>query len=123
MLKATDTAKNIKHLQKITKKIIDNYHNDDVQLYKKKDPSLKEKLQRLTKQMDIMEDKIETIQQDAIRGKFFYKDYKRFSPQAILNTVDEYNQVITEIIDNLQKNFPDTLRPQQAQPKKNFYQT
>ena len=113
MLKATDTLKNIKHLKKIAKKIIDNYDNDDVQLYKQTQtellPSLKEELQQINEHMDTMKDRVEKIEQGAIRWKLFYKNDARFSPHEILDRLYEYNQVITKAIDHLQKNFPDTL--------------
>ena len=109
MLKATYTAKNIKHLQKITKKIIDNYHNDDVQLYTKNFPSLNEDLQQMNELMDTLKNTVEKIEQGAIRWKLFYKNDTRIPPQEILDRLHECNQVITKAIDHLQKNFPDTL--------------
>ena len=109
MLQATDTAENIEHLQKITKKIIDNYHNDEVQLYKKNFPSLNEELQEINKLMDTMKNTVENIEQGAIRWKLFYKNDTRITPQEILDTLHDCNQDITKAIDHLQKNFPDTL--------------
>ena len=109
ILKATDTVKNIKHLQEITKKIIDNYHNDDVQLYTKNFPSLNEDLQQMNELMDTLKNTVEKIEQGAIRWKLFYKNDTRITPQEILDTLHDCNQNITKAIDHLQKNSPDTL--------------
>ena len=109
MLKATNTVKNIKHLQEITQKIIDNYHNDELQCYQKKDPSLKQELQQMNKRMDAMKDKVEKIEQGAIHGKFFYKNHTLFAPQAVLDRLEKTNQVVTKAIDHIQKIFPNTL--------------
>ena len=108
MLNPTNTLKNMKHLKEITKKIIDN---DNKQTQTEISPSLNETLRKITEEMNKWEDRVEKIEQGAIRGKFFYKDDKRFSPQEVLDRLDRYNQVITKTIDQIQNISPNSKIP------------
>ena len=121
MRNKTETLKNMKHLKKITQKIIDN---DNKQTQAEIPPSLKETLQKITEEMDKWKDRVGKIEQGAIRGKFFYKDDKRFSPQEVFDKLDIYNLVITITIDQIQSISPNSkITPKQKGTKKQKFHT
>ena len=103
MRNKTRTLKNMKHLKKITQKIIDN---DNKQTQAEISPSLKELLQKISEEMDKWKNRIQQIEQDAIRGKFLYKNGKQLSPEEVFEKLDNYNLHITITIDQIKNCFP-----------------
>ena len=103
MRNKTRTLKNMKHLKEITQKIIDN---DNKQTQAEISPSLKELLQKISEEMDKSKNRIQQIEQDAIHGKFLYKNGKQFSPEEMLEKLDSYNLLITITIGKIKNFFP-----------------
>ena len=103
MRNKTQTLKNMKHLKKIIQKIIDN---DNKQTQAEIPQSLKETLQKISEDMDKRKNRIQEIEQDAIHGKFLYKNGKQFSPEEVFEKLDSYNLLITITIDQIKNFFP-----------------
>ena len=103
MRNKTRTLKNMRHLKNITQKIIDN---DNKQTQAEIPPYLKETLQKISEEMDKWKNRIQEIEQDAIHGKFLYKNGKQFSPEEVFEKLDRYNLLITITIDQIQNIFP-----------------
>ena len=117
MRNKTRTLKNMKHLKKITQKIIDN---DNKQTQAEISPSLKELLQKISEEMDKSKNRIQQIEQDAIHGKFLYKNGKQFSPEEMLEKLDNYNLLITITIGKIKNFFPiSKIIPKHKGKKKN----
>ena len=114
MRNKTQTLKNMKRLKQMIEKIIDN---DNKRTQTELPPSLNETLQKITEEMNKWEDRVEQVEQDAIHGKFVYKNNERFSPEQVLNKLDNYNQVITQTIDQVQNIFPNSKIPPEKQQK------
>ena len=93
----------MRHLKNITQKIIDN---DNKQTQAEIPPSLKETLQKISEEMDKWKNRIQEIEQDAIHGKFLYKNGKQFSPEEVFEKLDSYNLLITITIDQIKNFFP-----------------
>ena len=114
MFNPTDTFKNMKRLKQMIEKIIDN---DNKHTQTELSPSLNETLQKITEEMNKWEDRVEQVEQDAIHGKFVFKNKEHFSPEEVLKRLDKYNQVITKTIDQLQNIFPNSQIPPEKQQK------
>ena len=78
MRNKTQTLKNMKHLKKITQKIIDN---DNKQTQAEIPPSLKETLQKISEEMDKWKTEFKKLNKMQSMGNFSIKMANNFLPK------------------------------------------